>query len=169
MADWTVTVRPNTTNPTRTDIAGALAVGLVGVGLVWIGGFAGLLATLVTVAVWAVIAPEYAVAAGQVLVAALVGAAGPVAIPPIVVAESGLALVLLVELLADDDRRFGVLGYLVAIGGIGAVTSLLYATEVGLWLVGGVQLAVFAVAAYGIHRYERLRLGLIEGPTGERA
>lgn len=144
-------------------VSGRLTARTVGSGLVvtlgfgLVGGDTGLLAAGALVAAWYLSSVPVTVAIGHVLLGALLsGEPGAIGIG---IAELGL-LGLLSTAGPLDTLRDGavLLGFTALLGGVAAAG----------WEAGGVTAAAGALAGtavlvgYGLHRYELLRLGLIE-------
>jgi len=145
---------------TRRDLALAALVGLASVAFAASGGVTGGFIGVAFALAWLLAGTPYALVVGQVgLVVLLDG--GPTSTPVV------QALVV-IPVLFDAAKGPGVPGTVFEVS-IGAVVTLgLLAITIGLTgtgLVGAIILAVPAAIAYGIHRYERLTLGLIGDPT----
>lgn len=139
------------------------AVVIAAVGLVFASGFelAGAASAAVIALVWFVFPVVYTIALGHILVAALtVDGFSTIAI---VIAELGLFGILLTAAPTLYDRgtvtsmTVFMLGLFVFTFGIAFVTSE------ALWIGALALLVVGAIAAYGMHRYELVSLGLVEG------
>ena len=142
----------------RTRI-GVAAVVLAGAGFVLAGGLAGVLAAAVLAVAWYALALPYAVALGHLLLVALLpGDAGFVRVAP---AEAGLLGLLLSEAPAvESPGRFPVAMLsagvvLVSAVWVGQVAGGLPGAAIALVVVG-------ATLGYALHRYELLRLGLLD-------
>lgn len=140
-----------------------VAVVIAAIGLVLISGLelAGVAGAAAIALVWFLFPVVYTIALGHVLVAALsVDGFSTIAI---VTAELGLFGILLTATPALYDRgtvtsmTVFMLGLLVFTFGIAFVTSET------LWIGALALLVVGAIAAYGMHRYELVSLGLVEG------
>lgn len=142
----------------REHIGGVAALLVVTAALGYVAGPLGVVAGLAVALVWWYLSTPYAIAAGHLALVAVT--AGDFSLG-FLLAEAGFAL-----LVASDatNRRTGA----VAIGlfsGLVLLTQGLYTTTDELWLTaGGLTLAV-AVLAYGLHRYELVRMGLVEADT----
>ena len=142
--------------------AGAeLVLALVAAGaFVGFAGAPGVLAALAVLAAWYAFDEVYAFAVGQVGVVAFLGDASPVALG---VAEAGLFGLLLVPLTASVGvgRTVAVAVGWTAVGGLAAWASA--ERTVGLPVAAGALLAATALAAFGLHRYQRVELGGVAG------
>lgn len=151
---------------------GGAGVLVVTAALVVFGDLPGLLAAVIVAGGWFLLANTYAFALGQVALVS-VFSGGPVAFAA---AQAGVLAVLFAPLAtgvgpgpADDDRKLDAdaspeLVVLTAAGllGGGAAAwagqqSLVGLPVAGLLLVGGL-----ALAAYGLHRYQLVALGLVD-------
>ena len=106
------------------------------------------------------VSPPSAFAAGQVAFIVLFPVGGSLSL--LVLGEAGLAGVLLGS--APDHGEPGRTAFVTVIAtvGFGALAWLGVRTADGIWL-GALALALAtAVAVYGFHRYERVRLNLVE-------
>ncbi|WP_435156606.1 hypothetical protein [Haladaptatus sp. DFWS20] len=139
------------------DGAGALLVAFI---CTIATGGPGFVAGGVLFAAWYALPTLYTAAFGQILVVALFAdGVGAVYLIPL---ELGLLAVLVGPLLRADRPRWRVLvTSLVAVGfGVGVLGSHRWSGE--YWLTIGVALTAVAVVAYGMHRYERVALGLVK-------
>lgn len=141
----------------RRLLAGALALVVALTAAFGVGGL--LLAIGLTVG-WYLLPVTYAIAGGSLLVLAL----APTSLSDTqLVAVVASFLALLAVATPTDDRPIPALAAL----GLGA-GGLLGATWVGLavgdavWAGALVLALAFAVASYGLHRYELVQLGLVE-------
>lgn len=139
---------------------GGLGVAVATVALWAAAGLPGLAAGLLTLLSWALGPATLAFAVGQVLAVPLLGTPGVASLAAV---QVGLLAILAGPLTATDRPHS-------TLAAFAAVTAVLWGTA---WLVrrsgeppwiGAVALAVAAVTlAYGVHRYERVRLGLVDG------
>lgn len=124
----------------------------------------GVLAGLVTAVTWYGLGVPYALAAGHVVLAAAFG--GGVAPLEFLLVELGFLAVLLAALVDDAGPRGTV-----AVGTLSAVGLVAVGWAVGqaapLWLAAGTVCGAFALVAYGLHRYELVRLGLVPDAEAE--
>lgn len=142
----------------RRLLAGAVATVVVAAATGSVAGLAGLAVTAVVVVVWALVGAVYAVGVGGVCLVLLLGDGAGL---PEVAATASLGAVFGAELTAKFPRREAaiVLPVLVAVTGLLAGAWLLEPLVLAaVALVGG-----FALLAYLIHRFELVRLGLVEG------
>lgn len=155
---------------------GAAAVLVAGLGLVAAAGLSGVAAAAVLGIAWLLLAPTYAFAVGQVAVVAfaagggpfgaaagLLGGASSVEVVGIVIAEVGLFGLLLAPATALANPRGPValaVGW--ALGG-GALAWISAESGLAPWLAGLVLLGATGLAAYVLHRYQIVALGLAEG------
>lgn len=145
------------TETTRTW-PGALGTLLAASALAVTGGASGLLAGAAVAASWYVLPTPAAFAVGQFALVAVAADAGPLAL---VVAEGGL-LGLLAGSTLDADRSARLVA--LAVGGVALLAASGWASY--RWLGAAPQAAAvlavgFALGAYGLHRYERVALGLV--------
>lgn len=142
---------------TRTNVG--LLVGLVclAVGLQTAIGVIGL-GLAATVGVGLLVArPPYAVAYAQVIIAAI----ATTATPGVILAEFGVLVLLAIRLAERASLRWASGGVLVTL----VVAGVGIATRYGDWplsATAGVVLVAVALILYGVHRYERVTLGLAE-------
>ena len=141
---------------TRVRVAALI---FAGIGFVLSGGFAGVLAAAALAVTWYVLPVPYEVALGHLLLVALLPEeAGLVRAAP---AEAGLLALLLAEApTVEAPGRFvtAMLSAGVVLAGAawaGRVVGGLPGAAIGLTAVG-------AILGYALHRYERLRLGLLD-------
>ena len=134
----------------------ALVVCTIALGLVV--GPAGVLAGLVTAAVWYGLGVPYALAAGHVVLVA----ATPDRLAPSTIVLVELAfLPLLVASVRRTPAPLVAGGVVLGAGaGLGALAWASYASR-GPWIAALVLLGTIALVAYGVHRYELVRLGLV--------
>lgn len=78
-----------------------------------------------------------------------------------------LALVLVASLLRTEAPRRAVLAFLASVVGLGAVAVGLWRASDRLWLGALGLILAGATVAYGLHRYELVRLGLVEDGYGD--
>ncbi|WP_225335300.1 hypothetical protein [Halomicrobium urmianum] len=144
--------------PLRSSPATAAAALALLAGGAAVAGLPGALVGLVVLAVRLVAGPVYAVAAGQVVVAAV---AGPNPGPGWLLALEGLLLAVLVGDLVDHRRDAPSVA--LALGGVGGAAAVaLAATGLldALWLATLVVAALLALAGYAAHRYTVVRFEL---------
>ena len=142
---------------TRERAVGALGVVVAAVALGVAAGPAGAAAGALVALSWYRLEAVYAFALGQVAAAAVLGD-GATALA-VAGAEAGL-LVLLVAPLAAADAR-SVVAFAAATAGLLAVLRLARSAWEPLWAAAVALGLVAAAVAYGIHRYERVQLGLV--------
>lgn len=128
----------------------------------------GVVVAAVTIGLWALAPIPYAIATGHVALIAL----GPARLDPVdfVVLEAGFAALIVGSLvdpsldqtpsLTNRDAIAVVAVAAVCLVIAGAVT-LFAATTLPMWAVAAVLLASLGTIAYGIHRYQLVRFGLI--------
>lgn len=151
----------NTSRSSRT--AGALAVLGTLVATLAVGVAAGPLGVLMVAGVasaYYVVSTTAAFALGQVVLAALVPFDGAVAV--LVLAEIGLLGVLFSTTVDHNDPARLLVASLLASLAIGAIGWLGLRTSQAVWIAAGALALATAFFAYGIHRYERVTLGLVE-------
>ncbi|MFB6296223.1 MAG: hypothetical protein ABEH66_05190 [Halobacteriales archaeon] len=141
---------------------GIAAIALAGLGFLVAGGLPGIAAAVALAGSWYALPAPYAVAIGHLLLAVLLPETpGVLALIP---AELGLLGVLGAEALPRDE--FFPLAALLL-----AFVFLLSDAAILGFLIGGLPAAALALVAagvaigYGLHRYELLRLGLLDEPT----
>lgn len=140
--------------------AGFLVVALVSL----VAGLAGLLAGVVTVAVWYVLGAPYGIAAGTVLLAVIVPETG--AVLPLFLVGAAFLVTVLTPLLTTRGTGLAVPGVGITAAVVGAVAWLLVRAA-PLWLAATGLLGAVALAAYVLYRYHLLQLGLLEdGASG---
>jgi hypothetical protein len=159
---------------TRLGGAGALvaAVGL----LVFPGGNAAvaIVGALVVLGGWYLAGPAYAFALGHLALAAMMPEGGGFFQGPdlvwLVPIEVGLLGTLLASLTGPSRDRIWVRGWILVVGWVVVGGLLAWASaesSLGLPAAAGLLVAVFALAAYGLHRYQLVSLGLVgEGDSG---
>lgn len=128
-----------------------------------VGVAVGPLAALMIVAVGGALllaSTTAAFALGQVVLVALVPPGGAFAI--LVIAEIGLLGVLCSPAVDHHDPGRLLVASLLAGLAVGATGWLTLRSSQGVWPAAGVLVVVTAFLAYGIHRYERVTLGLVE-------
>lgn len=140
----------------------ALAVATAAAGLGYALGPVGLIVAAAVALTWALASPVYAFGAGQLLFAVLAtGLADGRPTTALVVGQLGLVAPLLAALLGRWPLRVAATAsatFALAAATFGAV----YALETTLQGIAVLAL-VYAIAAYGLHRYELVRLGLVQG------
>ena len=125
-------------------------------------GPAGLLVGLVIGVAQYFVSPPSTFAAGQVAFVVLFPVGGSISL--LVLGEAGLAGVLLGSAPDHGEPIRTALVTVLASIGFGALAWLGVRAADGIWL-GVLALALAtAVAVYGLHRYERVRLDLVEAP-----
>lgn len=128
------------------------------------GGPPGAGAGAVAVAVWLVLGTPYAIAAGIALFAAVT----PDGVGPIAGAVAGVGLLGLVLAPAvTASARFAyALAVVLTTGTLGGLAWLLVGSQ-PLWLGATVLVGAGTVLAYGLDRYHRLRLGVLDEQQGD--
>lgn len=157
------TDEPNAAPASR--LSRALAVLGTLVATLAVGVAVGPLAVLVIVAVGGTLffaSTTAAFALGQVVLVALVPPGGALAI--LVIAEIGLLGVLCSPAVDHHDPGRLLVASLLAGLAVGAIGWLTLRSSQAVWLAAGALVVATAFLAYGIHRYERVTLGLVE-PT----
>jgi hypothetical protein len=136
---------------------------LAGLGFFLVGGLSGVVAAVALGVAWYVFPAPYAVAGGHLLFVALLPAdPGLLLIAP---AELGLLGILAAAAPDEAPERF------VAV--LAGATLLLSGVAGFSFRFGGLTTAAVSVAVvalllgYGLHRYERLRLGLLDTPGSD--
>jgi len=148
---------------------GLATLALAGAGFVLLADLRGAIAAVVLGVAWYALPAPYAVAVGHLLLVAL--------LPP----ESGIEAIQVVGLVPVEAGLLGLLATAApridaparfAVALVVATAVLVGVAALG-FLAGGVPGAAAALAVvagvlgYGLHRYERLRLGLIEAPPSD--
>lgn len=138
---------------------GGLGVAFAAVGLGLAAGVPGIGAGVGAALAWFLLPAPSAFAVGQLLAVAALSTDDP----PLAVAVAELGLLsVLAGPLAETDAPGGTLAaFAVAALAAGAVGWGLLRTDRPLWLAGLAVAVVAATAAYGIHRYERVSMGLV--------
>ena len=152
-----------TTDPSRTDwpTAGTLAV--LTAALTFAVGPIGAVAGLATGLTWYAVGTPYAVATGHVLLAS--GLPARIDLATVALVELAFLAFVAAGFAATDGGRRPAprrdVGVLLA-GAAGLVGVARFgAASRPLWIAAVTLLAVFAFAAYALHRYELVRLGLV--------
>ncbi|WP_139246806.1 hypothetical protein [Halogranum amylolyticum] len=141
--------------PSPIAILGVIVTSVV---WLWFGGPLGLgLAGLLVLGVFA-LSPPFAFGFGQVL---LVGAFSEEVAVGILLAESGLLLILLSEYSRRPHSRRLQLATITAFAVVGGIGLTAVVLEVDLWILAVASLLVASTIAYVLHRLERVRLDLI--------
>lgn len=126
--------------------------------LIAAGGPAGIALALLTGGVWYLTSPPVAFAVGQLVFVVLLP---ETTLGLVFLGQAGLILVLLSSTVDDAHSLRAVVALLVSGTGLGAMAWLGLLTG-ELW-TGAIVLFVSALAiGYLMHRYERVRLGLVE-------
>lgn len=123
-------------------------------------GIPGFIASGVLLAVWYSLPTLYTAAFGQFLVVALF--TDGIATKFLVPLELGLVAILVGPLLRYDRPRWRVLVTSIIAIGFGIGTIGIYRGSGKYWTAIGLIVTVFAVFAYGMHRYERAAFELVE-------
>ena len=144
------------TDRTR-DWVSIVALGWVTVVLAFVTGPIGVVAGFVTAGAWYALGTPYAIAAGTVVLA--------VATPdPSATTVGGVTLAFLALVLARtvrSDRPLAEIPVVLAsAGGLVGIAWVLGRSQ-PLWVAAGTLLGCIAFAAYTLHRYELVRLGLV--------
>lgn len=138
-----------------TWLAVLVLVGSLGVA----GGPPGAGVGVAAAAVWVVLGTPYAIAAGVALFAAVTpDGVGPVAAT---IAGTGLLGLVLVPAAAANARVGYALAVVLTTATLGGLAWLLVSIQ-PLWLGAVVLVGAGAVLVYGLNRYHRLRLGLLD-------
>ncbi|THE64444.1 hypothetical protein D8Y22_12425 [Salinadaptatus halalkaliphilus] len=139
-------------------MAGYFAVGLLVVAFAGVAGLSGGLAGVAIAAIWYGFGIPYAIAVGYVLLLGLF----PDGIDPVSFGITGGVMVVFVCSAATGSRSWlRILGFaLTMIAVLGGLAWWLL-TVWTLWIAAGGGLAVLGLLAYGLHRYELVRLGLV--------
>lgn len=119
----------------------------------------GLLAGLATAVAWYALPAPSAFAAGAVLA---LPATADAPLAAVVAVQVGLLAVLAGSLLDVDEPLGALFAFALATLALAAVGWGVLRAGRPLWLATLALALVAATAAYGLHRYERVRLGLIE-------
>lgn len=138
-----------------------LAVAATTAALWYVLGSVGLALAVVVAVVLVVGSPVYAFAVGELLFVLLATTAfGDIPVEGLVVAQAALGALLLAALVGHWPRRTAVtaaVAFVVTALGFGS----LYALE-PLWLGVAVLAGLYAFLAYTLHRYELVRLALVQ-------
>ncbi|EMA51902.1 hypothetical protein C448_00360 [Halococcus morrhuae DSM 1307] len=151
------------TAPPVSRLARALAVLGALVATLAVGVAVGPLAALMIVAVGGALllaSTTAAFALGQVVLVALVPPGGALAI--FAIAEIGLLGVLCSPAVDHHDPGRLLVASLLAGLAVGATGWLTLRSSQAVWPAAGALVVTTAFLAYGIHRYERVTLGLVE-------
>jgi hypothetical protein len=122
-------------------------------------GVGGAIAGLVTVGVWFGLGTPYALAAGIVFLTAQTSD-GVASISVLLVSGGFLALLLAPAGTVRDPGTYAITVLFTA-GAFGSLTWILVTTQ-PLWLTALVLLGAGVLVTYGLYRYQRLRLGLLD-------
>jgi hypothetical protein len=142
----------------RHRIAVLLGCCLLSVAFWLVGGFPGVFAAAVTIAIWYAFGVPFAIATGVVFA----GAAGVESLSAVALVGFALFAVSLVPATLARTPSRHVFATVLLTTGLGTVTALL-ASATQLWLVALGVLASLAIGAYGLHRYQLLVLGILSG------
>ena len=143
-------------SPTWLDGAGALLVAILGTVATGLPGF---ISGIVLLVLWYTVPTLYVVAFGQLAVAAL---GDGIATGYLILSELGLLAMLVGPSLALDRPRWRVLVTSVVALALGGCTLAIVRWSDRLWQPLVFLVVVFAIGSYGLHRYERIALGLVE-------
>lgn len=141
------------------DGIGALVVALV---VTIVAGLPGVVTGAILLTLWYTMPTVYGVAFGHLIVAALF--TDGVSLQYLLPAEAGLCALLVGPALNLDHPWWRVL---VTSGGaisVGMATLVVYRWRGAYWQAIAVLAIGCAIAAYGMHRYERVALGYVEEP-----
>lgn len=138
-----------------TWLAALVLVGTFGVA----GGPPGAGVGVAAAAVWVVLGTPYAIAAGVALLAAVTP--DSVGLITATVAGAGLLGLVLAPTVAANARIGYALAVVLTTATLGSLAWLLVSIQ-PLWLGAVVLVGTGAVLVYGLNRYHRLRLGLLE-------
>ncbi len=140
---------------------GVLGVLLTVTGLALITGPIGvLLAGSLLVAAWYLLAAPFVFALAQLAVVALFLPDAPLG--QLVLIEAGLLIVLASPMAKSDKPIRAIIAMLLAFTGLGVIGWGVLQSSDALWPIALTLAGSTAIAAYGLHRYERVRLDLIE-------
>lgn len=144
-----------------TRLVGGFGVAVVGAGF-WlaVGGW-GLLAAAVIGLGWYRLSSLYAVAIGHAALLPFVTSIDTVT-PAVLIAEVGFGLLLIAPAVDTAAPTAFVGAFLGSLGGLLVISVAVYRWSDRLWITAVVLLGALAVASYGLHRYELVRLGLVE-------
>lgn len=142
---------------------GVVAVLVAGVGFAAVDGLPGVTSAIGVGIVWLLLPAVYAVALGYGLLAALTISEG--ASIEALVAGLGLFVILLTPAPRLYRRQTLVSATLVTAGALLVVFGVTFATTGALWTAAVALAVAWTVAAYGVHRYELMILGLAEGSS----
>lgn len=149
----------------RPSIRRALAAIGTLVATIAVGIVVGPLGALVAIGVGGaqyLVSTTAAFATGQIVLAALFPSGG--SLVALVLAEVGLLCVLCSTAVEHHAPVRSIGAALVAGVTIGGSGWLAYRSSATVWIGAGVIVATTALVAYGLHRYERVQLGLVEAP-----
>lgn len=135
-------------------------------GMLWaVAGIFGLVAGAITIALWYAFGIPYAIALGHVMLLGLFP--DGIGLAQFVLIETAFLAVLLAHVV--DFSNAGQFGgaVLVSVLLLGGGTWLAFHSH-SRWLAAGVFLALLASGMYGLHRYERIALGLVPAESNAR-
>lgn len=140
----------------------AVTVASVGIAVAFwlVGGVAGLLGTAVTVLAWYGFGTPFAIGAAVVVVAPMAAES----LPSVTLVGFVVVSLLLVPATAAQQTGRYVLVTAVLLALFGSVPVLL-GTSGSLWLVAAGLLGGLGLGSYGLHRYQLLVLGRLDGGT----
>ncbi|MXV61819.1 hypothetical protein GS429_07015 [Natronorubrum sp. JWXQ-INN-674] len=135
-----------------------VALVVLTVALTVVVGVLGTVAGLATAIAWYVLGTPYAVAAGHVVLATAFP--NGIGLESFVLVELPFVVFVLAPTIwGTDPLRDGAVGLASAVGLVGI--GWIVAQSQPLWLAAATVILVFALAAYTLHRYELVRLGLV--------
>ena len=147
---------------------GAVGVVVAGIGLVALAGLPGVVAAVLLAVAWILLPATYAFAVGQI---ALVALASDGALVGFAAVEVGLLGVLLAPAtrLADPVPPVALAVAWVLAGVALAWASTGAGAPLDPWLAGLALVTLTALAAYVVHRYQLVALGLVADDSPDRA
>ena len=146
-------------SPTWLDGVGALLGAIL---YTLAAGLPGLIAGIALIVLWYTVPTLYTVAFGQLVVAALFPRLSTV---NLVLLEFALLAVLVGPSLVLDNSRWRVVVTSVVAVVLGGCTLVVARWSARFWPPLVFLVVVFAASSYGLHRYERVALGLVEDNT----
>ena len=145
------------------QILGGLGVIVATLGLALAAGTWGIVAGLAIALTWALGPSMYAFAIGQLFAVAVLS--GEARLVAIAVAEGGLLAMLAAPLTKTAESTRTVATYAIATLALGGIGWGVLRTGRPAWAAAVAITVVAALAAYSVHRYELVRLGLVTDDT----
>lgn len=140
-----------------------IAMLIAGVGFALVGGLAGVASALTVGIVWLLLPAVYAVALGYVLLTALTVSSSTLF--EFIVVGFGLFAVLLAPTSRFYRRKTLISVTVFAAAALFSVFAIAFTIADTLWIEVLALIVTWALAVYGIHRYELVVLGIVEGSS----